>query len=424
MASIVSVLDIGTHKTAVLISLIEEGQPPKVLGFASNPSKGVKKGMITNIEECMEVVAATITTAERMANIQIDNLYITVTGGTITCHNEKGTISVTGQEITQNDVIRAVEYAKTQLTPLPAGMEFLHVIPNEFAIDGHGGIKYPIGMSGSKLEVECHFVLAPSSLLKNTARIVQKLGIAERGFIFSGWADTYAVLTDTEKELGVTLLDIGAGTTDIVIFKESKVIFSGSIPIGGYHITSDLAAGLGIPSLESAEKLKLNLEEILKRQEQQTPVFKKEDSKTNKDNTDQDSLDISFLGIEGKERISKKLMWEIIEARIADILENAEKLARTKGATLISPGGIVLTGGTAKLYNITKIIKDLTKTSARIGKPKGLAGMVEEISDPEYATIQGAVLYSLTETDVNTLQTGSGIGIIETVKNLIRSIIG
>jgi len=423
MSNIVTVLDIGTHKTAVLVTLIEEGQTPKVIGFASMPSKGVKKGMITNIEEAMEVVANTITTAERMANVQIEEIYLTVTGSTITSHNEKGTISITGPEITHGDIIRSIEYAKTQLTPLPTGMEFLHVIPNEFAIDGHTGIKYPIGMSGSKLEVECHFILAPTSLLKNTSRIVQKLGIVDRGFVFSGWADTYSVLTETEKELGITLLDIGAGSTDIVIFKESKVIFSGSVPIGGYHITSDLAAGLGIPSLEGAEKLKLNLKSLLERPQEEKIFTKDKDAKNKPQNND--TLDISSLKIEGKDKVSRQLLWDIIEARVLDILENAEKLARSKGASLVAPGGIVLTGGTANLYNITKIIKDATKTPARIGKPKGLAGMVDEITAPEYATIQGGVLYALNESDLETYDDGFlGAGILDTIKKWIKSITG
>ncbi len=418
MGNIVTVLDIGSSKTSVLIATLEKDQPPKVIGFASLPSKGVKKGMITNIDETMEVVASTITSAERMANVQIEDIFITVTGPNIVCQNEKGTISINSGEVTKQDVIRVIEYAKTQLTPLPTGMEFLHIIPNEFAIDSQGGIKYPIGMSGSKLEVEAHFILVPSSLIKNLSKIVQRLGVLDRGFIFSAWADTYSVMTDTEKELGATLLDIGGGTTDIVIFREGKVIYSGSVPLGGYNITADIAAGLHLSSLDDAEKIKKNLAEIYRRNESKKSIRKNQKEK----NTDDDVLDISFLNIPGVDKISKRLLEEIIEARVIEILEFAEKSARAKGTTIVSPGGIILTGGTANLYNITKIINSVTKASARVAKPRGLQGMIDEISGPEYATIQGAVLYIKQEAEFEA-QTEMGLSIVDKIRQWIKSVI-
>ena len=429
------VLVLGTSKITSLISEVNELGEAKVLGSAVMPSKGIRKGVVINIEDAVNVVAQVLAAAERMADRPIGGVYLSVSGEYIQSMNQKGTVSVPGNEITHEDVKRVVEAAKTQLAPYPNNMEFIHIIPNEFTIDSQAGIKYPIGMTGTKLEVDCHFIAIPKSALQNLSKTVEKLGVDVYGHIFTAWADAYSVLTDTEKELGVTLLDIGGGTTDIVIFKEGKVVFSASIPIGGINITADIAAGLHLSSLEDAEKIKLNLDKIFSKENKQQKVnlepkktSKKDDSTStsaaNKETTkqsEQDKVDISFLNISGQKEVSKKYLKMIIDARIAEILELAEKSARQKGVSIKAPSGIVVTGGTAKLFGITKTIKDIVGVASRQGIPTGLTGMLDDIQGPEFATAYGLVLAAKGLTPAENVVNNKKTNVFSKIKNLIRS---
>ena len=425
MTKTIAVLDLGTSKTTALISEINEGGEPRVIGSATLPSKGIKKGVVINIEDAVNVVAQVLAAAERMADQPIEGVYLSVSGEYIQSTNQKGTVSVAGAEITHEDVQRAVESAKTQLAPYPDNTEFIHIIPNEFTIDSQSGIKYPIGMTGSKLEVDCHFISIPKSAIQNLSKTVEKLGVEVYGHIFSGWADSYSVLTDTEKELGVTLLDIGAGTTDIVIFKEGKVVYSASFPVGGANITADIAAGLHLASLEHAEKVKLNLDNIFNAKPDK-PVNFKENSQKDKDEsvTDKqtDDVDVDFLNIPDLKKVSKKYLRMVVDARIAEILELTEKGARKKGTTIKAPSGIVVTGGSAKLYGITKTIKDIVGVPARIGNPTGLTGMLDEIKGPEFATIYGLAISTQTMVPASgTSNSSSSNSIVNKIKKLLKS---
>ncbi len=387
---IVSALDLGTSKTTAVISVIGDGDQPRVIGTATVPSKGVKKGVIINIEDAVSSIAQALSGAERMADETINEIMISVSGSSILSKNNKGTVAITGDEIVHEDVIRAIDSAKTIM--LPQGYDFLHIIPREYTVDSQPGIKYPIGMSGARLEVECHFVLVPVSLLRNLAKCIQKLGLDVQSVIYSGWADTHSVLTDTEKELGVTLLDIGAGTTDVVVFQEGGVVYSGTIPIGGSNITGDIAAGLHLGSLDDAEKIKLHYKEILESSavggSSKTTGSAKSGSKKEKES---DVVDISFLGIPDLKEVSKSFLTNIIESRVEEILDLLKKETQQKGININAPAGIVVTGGTAKLHNLTKTIKDYTGIPARIGNPSGLTGMVDELQGPEFATVYGMV---------------------------------
>ncbi len=423
---IIGALDLGSAKTTAVIAVAAPDEPPKVIGTATVPSKGVKKGIIINIEDAVNSIAQALTAAERMADESIGEIFISVSGKSILSKNNKGVIAITSEEITHEDVIRAIEAARTIM--IPQDYEFLHVIPREYTVDSQPGIKYPIGMSGARLEVECHFILAPSSLLRNLAKCVQKLGLNVQAAIYSGWADTYSVLTDTEKELGVTLVDIGAGTTDVVIYNEGGVVFSKTIPLGGANITGDIAAGFHLGSLEDAEKIKLHYREIMEKAARNAPE-KEEEKSTKKQNkesqeTRDTSVDISELNIPDLKKISANFLDEIIRIRVEEILDLIKKEANNAGFDIATPAGIVVTGGTAKLYNITKMIKNYLNVPARIGLPKGLTGMVDELNSPEYATIYGMVLYAAENPDATTsVSHGSeSESIIGKIKSLIKSI--
>ncbi|MCC7304205.1 cell division protein FtsA [bacterium] len=422
---VLGAIDIGSSKITAVVATTEEGMDPKVIGVASVPAKGIKKGLVINIDEAVNSIAQALSGAERMADVTIGSVVISVSGKAITSKNNKAAIAITHEEVTPDDVLRATEVART--VPVPQGYDILHVILRECTVDAQGGIKYPIGMSGSRLEVDCHIVFAPSSITKNLAKCVQKLGISVESFVFAGWADVYSVVTDTEKELGVTLVDIGSGTTDVIVFQEGGVVYSGSIPVGGANITIDLAAGLSLSSLEDAEKVKMNFKEIM-----DLPVVEEKDSKTkkstkeekekSKDESKNDEVDVKHLNISGLEKVSKSFVEKIIRARVEEILELARQDVGRSGYDVKMPAGIVLLGGTAKLPKVATMVKEYIGSTARVGMPHGLEGMTEEITGPEYATIQGLVLYAAGNPEEVAASGSEGEGFLGNISTRVKSI--
>jgi len=425
---ILGAIDIGSSKITAVIASAEENADPKVIGVASVPAKGIKKGLVINIDEAVNSIAQALSGAERMADVTIGSVVVSVSGKAITSKNNKAAIAITHEEVTSDDVLRVIEVAKT--VPVPQGYDILHIIPREYTIDAQNGIKYPIGMSGSRLEVDCHIVFAPSSITKNLAKCVQKLGISVESFVFSGWADAYAVLTDTEKELGVSLIDIGAGTTDIMVFQEGGVVYSGSIPVGGTNITIDLASVLGLSSLDDAEKLKMNFKQIMdadviepkESKAKEKKEEKKEKSKDKEKEEDQDMVDISSLNISGLETVSQSLVEKIIRARIEEIVELARQDVGRSGFDLKMPAGVVLLGGTAKLPKVATMVKEFVGATARVGLPHGLGGMTEEITGPEFAAIQGLIIYASGNTEEVTASGGEGEGFLGNISSKVKSI--
>jgi cell division protein FtsA len=425
---ILGAIDIGSSKITAVIASAEENADPKVIGVASVPAKGIKKGLVINIDEAVNSIAQALSGAERMADVTIGSVVISVSGKAITSKNNKAAIAITHEEVTSDDVLRVIEVAKT--VPVPQGYDILHIIPREYTIDAQNGIKYPIGMSGSRLEVDCHIVFAPSSITKNLAKCVQKLGISVESFVFSGWADAYSVLTDTEKELGVSLVDIGAGTTDIMVFQEGGVVYSGSIPVGGANITIDLASVLGLSSLDDAEKLKMNFKQVMDAEVIEPKESKAKEKKEEKDKKDkskekeeeQDLVDIRNLNISGLETVSQSLVEKIVRARIEEIIELARQDISRSGFDLKMPAGVVLLGGTAKLPKVATMVKEFVGATARVGLPHGLSGMTEEITGPEFAAIQGLIIYASGNTEEVTASSGEGEGFLGNISSKVKSI--
>lgn len=419
---VLGAIDIGSSKITAVIATSEEGADPRVIGVASVPAKGIKKGLVINIDEAVNSIAQALSAAERMADVTIGSVVVSVSGKAITSKNNKGAIAITHDEVTSDDVLRVIEVAKT--VPVPQGYDILHIIPREYTIDAQNGIKYPIGMSGTRLEVDCHIVLAPSSITKNLAKCVQKLGISVESFVFAGWADAYSVVTDTEKELGVTLIDIGSGTTDVMVFQEGGVVYSGSIPVGGMNITIDLAAALSLSSLEDAEKVKLNFKQIMELEspeEKESKKDKKEKSKE-KEDVKNDEVDVKHLSISGLEKVSQGFLEKVIRARVEEILELARQDVGRAGYDVKMPAGIVLLGGTSKLPKIATMVKEYVGSSARVGMPHGLDGMTEEITGPEYATIQGLVLYAAGNPEDVPSAGSEGEGFLGGISSKVKSI--
>lgn len=388
---IISALDVGSSKVCAVIASCEDDSAPQVIGVASQPSAGIKKGVVVNIDDAINTIASTLEAAERMAGITVPSVYLSVSGKHITSINNKGVVAVSTEEIVSDDVFRAIESART--ISIPPGREILHVIPREFIVDSQGGVKDPVSMTGTRLEVDAHIVSATSTVLHNLLKCVQQLGLKVDDVVFSGWASSTAVLTDTEKELGVMLLDIGGGVTSINTFVEDAITYSGCVPFGGLNVTSDLAIGLRV-NLDDAERIKTNAADLLKGKSKSSKSIdvNSKDGKKSKKNKSK-VMDVSSLGIEGTKEVDRGLFEEIIEARLSEIFDLVIAQISQAGSEVAMPAGVVLTGGCALLPNITKITKKVLKVPARIGYPKGLEGLVDEISSPAYSTIQGLVLY-------------------------------
>lgn len=436
---IITALDIGSTKISTAIASLEEGQPPSIIGVATYPSQGLKKGVIVNIDDAINSIAGSLEAAERMAGLTVSSAYVSINGKHITSTNNKGVVAVAQDEILADDVFRAIESART--VSIPPSREILHVIPREFIVDAQGDIKDPIGMSGTRLEVDAHIISATSSALHNLVKCVQQLGLRIDDIVFSGWAGSTTVLTPTEKELGVMLLDIGGGTSSITTFVEDSITYSGSVPFGGANVTSDLAIGLRV-SLEDAEKIKLNAEELMKNPTkndmpsdatkrrktllgQEEPLVAKDSSKKNA----KDVIDVSSLEIDGVKTVSKKLFNEIIEARLSEIFDIVIRQVEQSGNETRLPAGVVITGGSALVPGITSIAKKVFGVPARVGYPKGLEGLVDEISSPAYSVVQGLTVYGSMDEGYSqtrgqqSRQQSSGGGFVAKIGGMIKNLL-
>ncbi len=376
-------IDIGSTKVATIVGLqSQETNEIRIIGFNSTPSRGVKKGLIVDIDQVTASVEESVEKAERMAGHHIKEAYVSVGGPHISSINSHGIVAVANPqfEVVEEDVRRVIEAARA--ISLSNTKQIIEVSPREYSVDGQSGINNPIGMSGVRLEVDTHIITASSTNLKNIDKVLNDLGITNLGYIFSGVAAAEAVLTDTEKDLGVALIDIGGGKIDVCIFVEGALAHSSSIPIGARHISNDIAVGLRV-SLESAEKIKLYLSDHRKLVEE---TVKKKDK----------SL-ISSFRFEIPESLPEITPKEVIDGIIGPRIEEIysyvnDEIARS-GFEKNIPSGIVITGGGSLTLGMVDMGRRITRLPVRIGVPEKASGLVDEITSPLYAATLGLVYY-------------------------------
>lgn len=399
---IICSIDLGSSKIATLIASVESNGRINLIGASSVPSKGIRKGQIVDFEGATQAITESLDGAERMAGISISSAYVSIGGAHITSINTHAVVAISqsGADIDSKDLERLNEIAKA--VTLPSSRDIHHVLPISYVIDGQHGIKNPLGMSGTRLESETHIITASSVVLSNLIKCMGKVGVDIEEIIFSGIASSEAVLTKTEKELGVVLVDIGYETTDIVIFVDGAIIYSSVIPIGARYITNDIAVGLKV-SLESAELIKLKLEELSKKP-------------APSDNKNVDMIDLQSLGIsEETEKISIKSVRDtIIRSRVKEIFELVEKEIKKSGYGPQIPFGIVISGGGALTVGIVEMAKYILGFPARIGKVAGFSGLSEEIDSPAFATAAGLILYGVEQSIVSNSKKTFGLN-----KNLL-----
>lgn len=381
-------IDVGSSKIATLIASISEDNRINLIGVAATNSRGVKKGQVVDIESAVEAITESVDSAERMAGYSMSNAFVSMGGPQIESTNSHAVVAVSEPdgEIKPSDISRVNEAARA--IALPSSREILHVVPRTFTVDGQEGISDPIGMTGVRLETDTHIITGPTTSMRNLIKCVGIVGVDAKELVFSGMASAMATLTETEKELGVILVDIGGETTDLVIFVDGAMAYSSVIPIGGRHVTSDIAVGLRI-SLESAEKIKIWLGQKPK----QPAIPLEKDSKKKEDEV----LDLKALGItEDVQKISRKAVVDsIIRPRLQEIFKYVGREIKKSGFGSQTPSGLVITGGGSMTVGLLEQAKYTLGFPARIGKIEGFMGLTDEIESPIFSTAAGLILYGV-----------------------------
>jgi len=387
-------IDIGTSKVVTLIAKVTD--TINVLGVSEMKASGIRKGQIVDIDEAVSAINSSLEAAERMAGYSASHVIASIGGGHIESQNSKGVVAVSapGGEITPNDLIRVIDAAKA--ISLSSAREVIHVLPRNYTVDGQDGIHDPVGMTGVRLEVDTHMITAAATSIRNLEKALSEVGVDADSIVFSGYASSLAVLSDTEKELGVVLVDIGAGTTDIAVYVEGSISYSAVLPIGARHITNDLAIGLRI-SLESAEKIKLYLSRTADKRVLRPEEMDEQPERETKtaEARSVDEIDLGFLGLpEEIRKVSKKTLVDgIIRPRLNEIFTMIGMEIKKSGYGGQTPAGIVVTGGGARTIGITDCAKRTLAMPVRIGYPEGLKGIIDEVQDPAFSSVVGLIAY-------------------------------
>jgi len=375
---IITGLDIGSSHIRVAVGQIidsDEKRETHIIGAVDVPSEGISKGAITSIEDAVSSVSGALEQAERVTGVPINNAWVGISGSHILAQESKGVVGVSRSdgEIKEEDVERTIEAARTVATP--SNYEILHVLPKSFTIDGQAGIKDPVGMSGIRLEVDAEIIQGLSSQIKNITKCVYRTGLDIEDLVLSVLACAEAVLTPRQKELGVALVNIGATTTSVIVFEEGDVLHTVVIPIGGDHITSDIAIGLRT-SIDVAERVKI---------EQGTAVTSGIHKK--------DELNLADFGAQDEEMVSLKYVAEIIEARVEEIFEKVDAELKKIDRSGMLPAGVVLTGGGAKLKGIVDVCKEKMRLPVSLGYSMGVTSVTDKTQDLAFSTAVGLVLW-------------------------------
>jgi cell division protein FtsA len=352
-----------------------------IIGIGSHPSEGLRRGVVVNIESTVEGIRRAVEEAERISGCEIRAVYAGVAGAHIQGQNSLGIVAVKGREVDREDVKRAIEAAKAVAIPLDR--EIIHTLPQCYTVDTQEGIRMPVGMSGVRLEAKVHIVTGSVASIQNVMKSVNRVGLDIQGIVLEQLASSLAVLGEDEKDLGVALLDIGGGTTDIAVFTEGSIRHTAVLPVGGSYVTSDIATGLRTPAAE-AEKIKLKYGCAY------PPLISKDET-----------IEVPSVGGREPREVSRQILGRIIEARVEEILLMAQKEIARSGWDDRLAAGIVLTGGTALLEGITELAERVFNAPVRRGCPQGVVGLSDIVNSPLYATGVGLVVYGSMEAEKN-----------------------
>ena len=370
---LVTGLDVGTTKVCAVIAEVEPEAEPNVVGVGIAPCSGLRKGIVVDLDAVTTAVHEALEEAENAAGTAVRSVLLGVTGEHIACLNNRSVVAIAqlGRQISSNDVEKALNSARVIV--LPPDREVIHAIPRDYSVDGQAGVQSPVGMYGSRLEVEAHIVTGLSSFIRNVVKCVHQAGWVVDATILEPIATGESVLLPAEKDLGVALVDIGGGTSDVAVYIEGRIYHSGVIPVGGSHVTRDIAIGLRT-TLEEAERVKIAHGVVSA--DGELPAF-----------------EVTSLGASRPRQLPGKVLAEIIEPRMMEIFHLVCEEIEKSGCTDRIPAGLVITGGGAQLRGLAELSSQTTGMPARIGQPTGVTGLTERISNPACATAVGLVLF-------------------------------
>jgi len=365
-------LDIGTSKVVAVVGEIDTDGTIDIVGIGSHPSKGLKKGVVVNIESTVNAIQRAVEEAELMAGCQIHSVYVGIAGNHIRSMNSHGIVAIKDREVERADIDRVIDAA--QAVAIPADQKILHVLPQEYVIDNQGGIKEPLGMSGVRLEAKVHLVTCAETAAQNIEKCVQRCGLEVDAIVLEQLASSYSVITDDERDLGVCMVDIGGGTSDIAIFTEGSIRHTGVIPIAGDQVTSDIAMALRTPT-QHAEEIKIRYACALAQL-------------TGPDET----IKVPSVGDRPPRDLSRQSLAEVVEPRYDELFTLIQGEIRRSGFEELIPAGVVLTGGTSKMEGVVELAEEIFHMPVRVGAPHYTRGMHDIIRNPIYATAVGLLL--------------------------------
>ncbi|HKY02608.1 MAG TPA: cell division protein FtsA [Burkholderiales bacterium] len=365
-------LDIGTSKVVALVADVLPDGRMDIIGMGSHESKGLKKGVVVNIEATVNAIQRALEEAELMADCKIQTVFTGIAGSHIRSFNSTGMVAIKDKEVNAIDVDRAIETARAM--PIPTDQQVLHILTQEFVIDGQDGIREPLGMSGVRLEVKVHIVTGAVSAAQNIVKCVRRCGLEVSDLILQPLASSISVLSEDEKELGVCLVDIGGGTTDIAVFREGAIRHTAVIPIAGDQVTSDIAMALRTPTPE-AELIKIRHGCALRQLADPNEV-----------------VEVPGLGDRGPRQLSRQTLAEVIEPRIEELYTLIQQVLRQSGFEDLLSSGIVLTGGSSVMQGMVELGEEIFHMPVRLGVPRYVGGLADVVQSPRYATAMGLLL--------------------------------
>ena len=366
-------LDIGTSKVVAIVGEINSEGGIEVVGIGSHPSKGMKKGVVVNIESTVQSIQRAVEEAELMAGCQIHSVYVGIAGSHIRSLNSHGIVAIKDREVYSADLERVIDAG--QAVAIPADQKILHILPQEYVIDNQEGIKEPLGMSGVRLEAKVHLVTCAVNAAQNIEKCIRRCGLEVEEIILEQLASSYAVLTDDERELGVCLVDIGGGTTDIAIFTDGSIRHTGVIPIAGDQVTNDIAMALRTPT-QHAEEIKIRYACAL----------------TQLAGADE-SIKVPSVGDRPPRDLSRQALAEVVEPRYDELFTLVQAELRRSGYEDLVPAGVVLSGGTSKMEGVVELAEEIFHMPVRVGYPQSVQGLNDILRNPIYATSVGLLLY-------------------------------
>ncbi len=395
-------LDIGTTKTCAIVADVQDHRKVNIIGIGTHPSSGIRKGVIVNIENTVESIRKAVEEAELMSGVQINSVYAGIAGSHIKGFNSRGVIAIKENEVVYADVKRVIGKAKTVV--IPQDREILHILPQTFSVDDQDGIRDPLGMSGVRLQAEVHIITGAVTSSQNIVKSIQRAGLDVIELILQPMASSEAVLFPEEKELGVVLIDIGGGTTDIAIFRNGSIWHTAVIPIGGSHFTNDIAVGLRTPPAE-AEKIKIRYGVAVK-----------------KSGGQEESIEVPGVGGRFPRALSRQFLSEIIESRAVEIFQMAAQEIQKTGQQEMMASGAVITGGSSLMEGMTEVAERVLDLPVRVGYPGNIGGVADIVRNPMYATGVGLILHAVRTRERPESQSGQNGSVLHKIKEWFRDI--